>query len=92
MKFKYLPRIKGGAVCNRAIGVNLGIFDSVLSSVDINMPPLQGDRGLFFTRCYKHSVPPGLKRDFSTYKIFGKIRRGFKQHLPFLGTKMVVFY
>ncbi len=33
--------VKSGVVSNRTIGVNLGIFDNVLTT-DINMPPLQG--------------------------------------------------
>ena len=31
-----------GVVFNRTIGVNLGIFDSILSTEDINMSPLRG--------------------------------------------------
>ena len=50
-------------VRNLSIGVNLGTFDEVLATIDINTPPLQGlDPGR--TRFYKHIVPTGLKMFF----------------------------
>ena len=35
-------RISSRSPQNRTIGVNLGIFHRILTTVDINMPPLQG--------------------------------------------------
>ena len=31
-----------GEIANRTIGVNLAVFDGVLATADINMPPLRG--------------------------------------------------
>ena len=57
-----------GSVTNRTIGVNLGIFGSILATVDINMPPLQGWILLLniFLQTYR---PYRTKEGFEVFKV-----------------------
>ena len=70
---------------NRTIGVNLGVFDNILATIDINMPPLQG-LILFLNVFYKHTVLTGLKKVSEYARFLPRIRCGWNADRIWMST------